>query len=184
MKPLSGFAKLSLDYIVSWANHYKPRCPLGYYSTVRQIGYETNYSRNVILRALRELQGYGFIFVTYYGKGLKTSPHTFVTLIGDALTKRLTEIGYETHISIDPSPISRHSAGGWTRARIECIKNADGKCERCGIVPNILQVHHNIPARCFKDERTAHFHTNLSALCPQCHSLAHYQIRRELFGTA
>jgi acetyltransferase-like isoleucine patch superfamily enzyme/predicted transcriptional regulator len=66
----------------------------------------------------------------------------------------------------------------WKSAKKMALKR-DGKiCQECGKDTGLIDIHHKIPWRCFRDKKDANHIDNLITLCRQCHFL--YESRLSL----
>jgi hypothetical protein len=68
-------------------------------------------------------------------------------------------------------------SNGWARIKKEVRKRADGKCEKCGGIHKLMDVHHLIPVRLKKDIKIMNDLCNLQFLCRPCHIEAEFLLR-------
>ena len=68
-------------------------------------------------------------------------------------------------------------AEGWTKIKKDIKERAGGKCENCGGIHRLMDVHHIIPVRIQKEIKKANHPDNLQYLCRPCHIEADRYLR-------
>src|SRR3990167_1362287 len=68
---------------------------------------------------------------------------------------------------------------GWARIKKEVKKRADNKCESCGFIHKLMDVHHKIPVRLKKHIKITNHLKNLQLLCRPCHVKADCLLRQK-----
>lgn len=66
---------------------------------------------------------------------------------------------------------------GWNKIKKVIKQRAGGKCEACGGVHKLMDVHHKIPVRLGVDFKIINQFENLQYLCRPCHYVADVNLR-------